>query len=112
MLEGDSDEVLRKGVGHIPSTALPGGSGNMAIAGHRDTFFRPLKDIRRNDNITLATTAGTYHYRVRSVQVVRPDNTQVLAPSDQASLTLVTCYPFHFVGLAPYWFYAVATAAG
>ena len=101
VLEGDSDQVLRKGVGHIPSTSLPGGSGNVAIAGHRDTFFRALKDIRRDDKITLTTTAGTYHYRVGSVQVVRPNDTQVLAPSDQASLTLVTCYPFHFIGSAP-----------
>jgi sortase A len=101
VLQGDSDQVLRKGAGHIPSTSLPGGSGNVAIAGHRDTFFRPLKDIQQNDNITLATTAGTYHYRVDSVQVVGPSDTQVLAPSDQPSLTLVTCYPFYFVGSAP-----------
>jgi sortase A len=101
VLEGDSDQVLRKGVGHIPSTSLPGGAGNVAVAGHRDTFFRALKDIRRNDDITLATTTGTFHYRVSSVQVVRPNDTQVLAPSDQASLTLVTCYPFRFVGSAP-----------
>jgi sortase A len=101
VLEGDNDQVLRKGVGHIPSTSLPGGSGNVAIAGHRDTFFRPLKDIRKDDNITLATTGGTYRYRVGSVQVVGPNDTQVLAPSDQASLTLVTCYPFYFVGSAP-----------
>ena len=90
-----------KGVGHIPSTSLPGESGNVAIAGHRDTFFRTLQDIRRDDDITLATTAGTYHYRVDSLQVVRPNDTQVLAPSDRPSLTLVTCYPFHFVGSAP-----------
>jgi LPXTG-site transpeptidase (sortase) family protein len=101
VLEGDGDQVLRKGVGHIPSTALPGGSGNVAIAGHRDTFFRALQDIRRDDDITLATTTETYHYRVDSVQVVRPNDTQVLAPSDRPSLTLVTCYPFHFVGSAP-----------
>ncbi len=101
VLQGDSDQVLRKGVGHIPSTSLPGGSGNVAIAGHRDTFFRALKDIRREDNITLTTTTGTYHYRVDSVQIVRPNNIQVLAPSDRASLTLVTCYPFYFVGSAP-----------
>ena len=101
VLQGDSDQVLRKGVGHIPSTALPGGSGNVAIAGHRDTFFRALENIRRDDDITLATTAGTYHYRVDSLQVVRPNDTQVLAPSDRPSLTLVTCYPFHFVGSAP-----------
>jgi sortase A len=101
VLQGDSDQVLRKGVGHIPSTSLPGGSGNVAIAGHRDTFFRALKDIRHEDNITLTTTTGTYHYRVDSVQVVMPDDVQVLAPSDRASLTLVTCYPFYFVGSAP-----------
>jgi sortase A len=101
VLQGDSDQVLRKGVGHIPSTSLPGGSGNVAIAGHRDTFFRALKDIRQDDNITLTTTTGAYHYRVDSVQVVRPNDIQVLAPSDQASLTLVTCYPFYFVGSAP-----------
>jgi sortase A len=101
VLQGDSDQVLRKGVGHIPSTSLPGGPGNVAIAGHRDTFFRALKDIRQDDDITLTTTTGTYHYRVDSVHVVRPDDVQVLAPSDQASLTLVTCYPFYFVGSAP-----------
>jgi sortase A len=101
VLQGDSDQVLRKGVGHIPSTALPGGSGNVAVAGHRDTFFRALKDIRQDDNITLTTTTGTYHYRVDSVQIVRPNDIQVLAPSAQASLTLVTCYPFYFVGSAP-----------
>ena len=101
VLQGDSDEVLRKGVGHIPNTSLPGGSGNVAIAGHRDTFFRALKDIRRDDDITVATTAGTYHYRVDSVQVVRPNETHVLEPSQQASLTLVTCYPFRFIGAAP-----------
>jgi LPXTG-site transpeptidase (sortase) family protein len=88
-------------VGHIPSTSLPGELGNVAIAGHRDTFFRTLQDIRRDDDITLATTAGTYHYRVDSLQVVRPNDTQVLAPSDRPSLRLVTGYPFHFVGSAP-----------
>jgi sortase A len=101
VLEGDSDQVLRRAVGHIPSTSLPGGSGNVAIAGHRDTFFRALKNIRRNDSIMLATTAGTFHYRVRSVEIVEPDVTQVLAPSDRPSLTLVTCYPFYFIGSAP-----------
>jgi sortase A len=91
VLQGDSDQVLRKGVGHIPSTSLPGAPGNVAIAGHRDTFFRALKDIRQDDNITLTTITGTYHYRVDSMQVVRPDDVQALAPSHQASLTLVTC---------------------
>ncbi|HEV3278132.1 MAG TPA: class D sortase [Terriglobia bacterium] len=101
VLEGDSDPVLREGLGHIPSTSLPGAPGNVAIAGHRDTFFRALKDVRKNDAIALATPDGTYRYTVQSVQVVGPDDTQVLAPSDHAGLTLVTCYPFYFVGSAP-----------
>lgn len=101
VLEGDSNPVLREAVGHIPSTPLPGQAGNVAIAGHRDTFFRALKDVHKNDSIVLATTAGTYRYRVQSVQVVGPDDTEVLAPSDHATLTLVTCYPFYFVGSAP-----------
>lgn len=101
VLEGDSAPVLREAVGHVPSTSLPGQAGNVAIAGHRDTFFRALKDVHKNDSIVLATTAGTYRYRVQSVQVVGPDDTEVLAPSNHATLTLVTCYPFYFVGSAP-----------
>ena len=101
ILEGTDDRTLRRAVGHIPGTALPGRSGNVAIAGHRDTFFRPLRNLRKDDEITLATLNGSYHYRVDSTQVVEPEDTQVLESSGEAILTLVTCYPFTFVGAAP-----------
>ena len=101
ILEGTDDRTLRRAVGHIPGTALPGRSGNVAIAGHRDTFFRPLRNLRKDDEITLATLNGSYHYRVDSIRVVQPEDTQVLESSDEAILTLVTCYPFTFVGAAP-----------
>jgi len=101
ILEGTDDRVLRRAVGHIPGTSLPGQPGNVAIAGHRDTFFRPLRKIRKNDEITLTTLDGSYRYRVDFTQVIDPENTRVLADSDEAILTLVTCYPFYFVGSAP-----------
>lgn len=101
ILEGTDDRTLRRAVGHVPGTALPGRSGNVAIAGHRDTFFRPLRNIRKDDEITLATLNGSYLYRVDSTRVVEPEDTDVLNASDDAILTLVTCYPFNFVGSAP-----------
>lgn len=101
ILEGTDDRTLRRAVGHIPSTPLPGRSGNVAIAGHRDTFFRRLRKIRKDDEIKLETLNGSYLYRVHSIRVVEPDNIQVLEASDQAILTLVTCYPFNFVGSSP-----------
>jgi len=101
ILEGIEDETLRRAVGHIPGTALPGQLGNVAIAGHRDTFFRPLRSIRQDDEITLTTLNGTYRYRVDSTRIVEPEDVGVLDDSDDAVLTLVTCYPFNFVGSAP-----------
>jgi len=99
--EGDSGKTLRQAVGHLPGTALPGQQGNVVLAGHRDTFFRPLRNIHKGDEITLTTLAGAYHYRVDFTEVVGPQATKVLNPSDDAILTLVTCYPFYFVGPAP-----------
>jgi sortase A len=101
ILEGIEDETLRRAVGHIPGTSLPGQEGNVAIAGHRDTFFRPLRNIRKDDEITLTTLNGSYRYRVDSIRVVEPEDIAVLDDSDDAVLTLVTCYPFYFVGSAP-----------
>jgi sortase A len=101
ILEGTDDVTLRRAVGHIPGTALPGQNGNVAIAGHRDTFFRPLRDIHKGAEITLTTLKGTYRYRVDSTEVVDPQNTESLNESDDATLTLITCYPFYFVGSAP-----------
>jgi len=101
ILEGTDRRTLRRAVGHIPGTPLPGQQGNVAITGHRDTFFRPLRNIHNNDEITLTTLNGTYRYLVDSTQVVPPKDTQVLDDSDDTILTLVTCYPFYFVGPAP-----------
>ena len=101
ILEGTDDRTLRRAVGHIPGTSLPGQPGNVAIAGHRDTFFRALRNVRADDEITLMTLEGSYRYRVDSIKVVEPEDTQVLNNSGTDILTLVTCYPFYFVGPAP-----------
>ncbi|MGA3019314.1 MAG: class D sortase [Bryobacteraceae bacterium] len=101
VVEGVDRLILRRSVGHIPGTAQPGQSGNVGISGHRDTFFRPLRNIRRDDIITLTTLRGAYRYRVVSTKVVSASNVDVLDPSENEILTLVTCYPFYFVGPAP-----------
>jgi sortase A len=101
ILEGTDARTLRRAVGHIPGTPLPGEQGNVVITGHRDTFFRPLHNIRKDDQITLTTLNRSYQYRVDSTEVVEPEDTEVLADSDDSVLTLVTCYPFYFVGPAP-----------
>ena len=101
LLPGTNWRMLRLGAGHIAGTPLPGEAGNSAIAGHRDTFFRELKDIRRNDEIQLQTATGLFHYKVDWMAVVAPDDSSVLAPSTESELTLVTCFPFQFLGSAP-----------
>jgi len=101
VLEGVDTKTLRRGVGHIPETAQPGGAGNVGLAAHRDSFFRGLKDIRKNDMIRLKTLNGTYQYRVEWTEIVTPEDTQVLADVGVPELTLVTCYPFYYVGSAP-----------
>jgi sortase A len=101
VVEGTSSKTLRRAVGHIAGTALPGEPGNVGIAGHRDTFFRPLRNIQPNDIITLTTLRGEYRYRVVSAHVVKPDNVSVLNGDGNEILTLVTCYPFYYVGPAP-----------
>jgi len=101
ILEGVEEGTLHLAVGHIPGTSLPGQPGNVALAGHRDTFFRALRNIRKDDEITLTTLAGSYSYQVDSTKVVEPEDTEVLDNGDGDILTLVTCYPFSFVGSAP-----------
>jgi sortase A len=101
ILEGADEGTLRRAVGHIRGTPLPGQQGNVALAGHRDTFFRGLRKIRVNDEITLTTLSGSYRYRVDSTKVVKPEETEVLEDDGDDILTLVTCYPFNFVGSAP-----------
>ena len=100
--EGVSDSVLRRTAGHIPGTALPGRPGNVGVAAHRDTHFRSLSGIRKRDRIMLSTLSGDYKYEVVSTKIVSPKDVSVLAPSKgQNTLTLVTCYPFYYVGHAP-----------
>ena len=101
VLQGTGSRVLRLATGHIESTPLPGEPGNSAIAGHRDTFFRGLKDVHPDDEIQFQTSTGRFRYQVDWVKVVGPDDISVLAPSTESALTLVTCYPFYYVGPAP-----------
>ena len=101
MLPGTSDRTLDRAVGHIETTAEPGAGGNSGIAGHRDGFFRGLKDITLGDVIELDTIQGSDAYRVERTWVVDPEDVSVLEPTPGRSLTLVTCYPFYYVGSAP-----------
>ena len=98
---GSDARTLRLAVGHIPGTALPGEGGNIGLAAHRDTFFRRLGDIREGDDVRVVTPEGTFNYRVEGTKVVNPSDVWVLDPTEQPALTLVTCYPFRYVGSAP-----------
>lgn len=110
--EGADEGTLSRAVGHIPGTALPGTIGNVGLAGHRDTFFRALRNIRADDIIEVQTTAGTYRYAVKSTRIVTPRDVSVLQASGGETLTLVTCYPFYYVGSAPKRFIVHATQVG
>jgi len=101
IVEGDDEKTLRRAAGHVPGTALPGQDGNVGITAHRDTFFRPLRNIQMDDVITLTTLQGEYRYRVVSAEVVTPEDVSVLDSTGGETLTLVTCHPFYFVGAAP-----------
>jgi sortase A len=101
VVEGEDQATLRRAAGHVPRTPLPGQPGNVGITGHRDTFFRPLRNIQRNDMITLTTLHGEYRYRVVSMRIVSPDDVAVLDSNGGEALTLITCHPFYFVGPAP-----------
>jgi sortase A len=101
ILEGTDELVLNRGVGWISGTARPGETGNSGIAGHRDGFFRALKDIGEGDEVQLETVAGIIPYKVDLLRIVSPEDVSVLEPRHTDSLTLVTCYPFYFVGNAP-----------
>lgn len=101
VLEGDDAAILKQGAGHVPVTSLPHENGNLAIAAHRDTWFRPLRLIRPNDLIEFTTPQGISRYRVTDTEIVRPSDIQVLAKAPGRDLTLVTCYPFYYLGSAP-----------
>jgi sortase A len=101
VVQGDSPASLRRAVGHLSKSALPGEWGNVALAGHRDTFFRPLRDIRLGDEIRFTTSVRSFEYVVESIEVVAPTDIRVLEPSTGHDLTLLTCFPFYYVGSAP-----------
>ena len=101
VFEGDGASELRRGPGHLADSAMPGSRGNCVIAGHRDTHFRILHEIRKGDDIDVHTEAGVFVYRVDHISVVSPNNTESLRASTRPVLHLVTCYPFYYVGAAP-----------
>jgi sortase A len=101
VVQGDSHTILRRAVGHIPETALPGEPGNVALAGHRDTFFRPLRNVRLGDSITLQTPTGAFQYVVESTEVVPATAVEILNATPGHTLTLITCFPFDYIGPAP-----------
>lgn len=101
VMSGDDDQTLEVAVGHLPDTPRPWEPGNSAVAAHRDGLFRPLKDIRVGDALTVRTTRGDIHYQVRELKVVTPDDLSVLEPTSTQTLTLITCYPFNYIGAAP-----------
>lgn len=110
VFRGTDAITLNRGAGWVPTTAAPGSNGNTAIAGHRDGFFRPLKDIAPRDEIELRTRGGMRTFVVREIKIVKPSNVAVLAPSREPTLTLITCYPFYFAGSAPKRFIVRAVA--
>ena len=111
VFEGTDDLVLNRGVGRIEGTAFPGEAGNIGIAGHRDGFFRPLKDIVVGDTIVLDSTSETTTFLVEELHIVDPSDVWVLEATDTPSVTLVTCYPFYFIGSAPQRFIVRASTS-
>lgn len=109
---GVDDKTLKRAVGHVPETALPGQPGNVGIAAHRDTFFRNLRGVKVGDTIRMVTPGGTYEYQVDSLKIVWPTNVEVLDPTPEPAMTLVTCYPFNYVGSAPKRFIVRAKQIG
>ena len=101
VFQGSDSSVLDHGIGHVDSTALPGQPGNVVLAAHRDTFFRSLRNIRKGDLVTVTTESGPRNYEVSSTEIVKPTEVSVLNPTAEPTLTLITCYPFYYVGHAP-----------
>jgi sortase A len=110
ILEGTEPTTLRRAVGHVFGTPEPGETGNICLAGHRDTFFRPLKQISPGDEVELRFPGGTSRYRIAEIETVDPHNLRVLEPTGGNTLTLITCYPFYFIGSAPRRFIVRANA--
>jgi sortase A len=101
VFEGTSEDTLARGVGHLTGSAAPGERGNLVLAGHRDTFFRELRGIHKGDSITVRSPEGKFRYRVESTVIVYPNQTEILQAGNESSLTLITCFPFSYIGNAP-----------
>ncbi|MCM3364575.1 class D sortase [Niallia sp. Sow4_A1] len=99
--EGTSAKILEKGAGHYRKSALPGENNNIVLSGHRDTFFRFLKDLEKNDSLILETRENDYEYKVTKFSIVDSNDSTILTPKSRPILTLTTCYPFAFIGNAP-----------
>lgn len=112
VLAGDDDKTLSRAAGWIKGTSLPGSRGNAGIAAHRDTLFRPLRNIKPGDEVVYYSPSGSYTYRVVWTKIVKPSEVSVLDGTTTPSLTLVSCYPFNYIGAAPYRFIVRAEAAG
>jgi sortase A len=111
VIESDEAAALLLGVGHLSDTPMPWSGGNSVLAAHRDTFFRPLAGIRRNDVIRFTTKDAEFEYIVRDTSIVDPTDVDVLAPTAVSTLTLITCYPFNYIGPAPQRFVVRAERA-
>ena len=109
VLHGSDAQTLRHGPGHLENTPVPGEHGNVAIAGHRDTFFRQLREVKMGDDVFMNTPRGRFRYQVTSAQVVAPHDISVLDHTDDDVITLITCYPFWVLGPAPNRFVVRAT---
>ena len=107
---GEDDKTLKVALGHLLDTPLPWAQGNSVLAAHRDTHFRPLRDIRQGDLVRLKTRKGVFEYSVKDTMIVAPTDVWVMAPSEERRLTLITCYPFNYVGSAPQRFIVTAEA--
>jgi len=101
IFEGTDEPVLSQGVGHLTGSAMPGQNGNVVLAGHRDSFFRALRNIRSGDVVEVTTAQGVRTYSIAATRIVKPTEVSVMAPTSTPTLTLITCYPFYFVGNAP-----------
>ena len=101
VVEGDEDTVLNHAIGHLPDTPLPWNTGNSALAAHRDALFRPLKGVRLGDVLRLRTPHGDFDYLVRETLIVKPEDVWVLDPTPVSMLTLISCFPFNYIGHAP-----------
>ena len=112
VVESTTERALRRAVGHIEGTPLPGEPGNAGFAAHRDTFFRGLRDIQKGDRIDVTTRGGAYHYVVDSILIVGPNDVEVLGAAAAPTLTLVTCFPFDYIGAAPRRFVVEAREVG